>query len=57
MQWEPLRRYPHEGTYTDEFWGKQESDEESSMAGSEMHMGSETEGSDDANLARPEASG
>ena len=52
---EPLYRYPREGTYSDDFWEEDEAETEESMAETEQLMESDEEGSDDFNMARPEA--
>ena len=56
MPWEPLRRCPHEGAFSDDFQEERETNAESSMAGSALNMDSGEEGGDNFNMARSEAS-
>ena len=56
LPWEPLHRYPHEGTYSGDLWEEQSWDSEGSLEGGEWSGGSEEGFDSDFNLARSEAS-
>ena len=56
MPWEPLHRYPYEGTYSDDFWEEQETESEGSQVDPMMIWDTDDEDAGEPRVARPEAS-
>ena len=56
LPWEPLHRYPHEGTYSDDYLDEQEIESAASQADPMQPWYSDEEDIDDLVLARSEAS-
>ena len=56
MRREPLYRYPHEGIYSDDYWGDLDSEGRESVEDAAAETMSEEEIDEEYNMARPEAS-
>ena len=56
LPWEPLSRYPHEGTYSDDYLEEQGIESAASSVDPTQVWNSDEEGSEDIVLARSEAS-
>ena len=56
MPWEPLHRYPHEGTYSDDFWEEQETESEEPQVDHLMNWDTDDDEVVEPRVARSEAS-
>ena len=56
LPWEPLHRYPHEGTQSDDFWEEQETESEGTQIDHLMNWDTDDDEVAEPRMARSEAS-